>query len=169
MLEKKPLSIDDPSEYDKMKENILKSERSKKLCNVWRYIFSKHDFFEEFDVNCLANSLNISVIPEYRQLKVGSILYQYCWNILNSLKDLDYVPQKIRDYPPEILTYIIVSPHIEKMLLKKNGSIVLNKFANKDFILNGKSFADRIGDPNSSSYVCVQKFDAYRGPRNFEE
>jgi hypothetical protein len=169
MLEKRPISKDDVSEYDKVKDAILKSENARKLLSVWRYIFSKHDFFEEFDVQCLVNALHLSVVPEYRQLKVGTILFQYCLNILNNLKDLDYVPQEIRDCPPEIMAYIIVSPYTEKMLLKKEATIVLNKFANKDFILNGKSFADRIGDLNSFSYLCVQKLDAYRETRKFDK
>jgi hypothetical protein len=169
MLEKRPVSKDDPSEFDKVKETILKSENSRKLLNVWRYIYSKHDFFEEFDVKCMVKGLLLAVVPEYRQSTVATMLVQFGVNTMNNLKDLDYVPQEIRDYPPEILTYIIVSPYSKKIFFKKETTIVLNKFANKDFILNGKSFADRIGDPDSYSYLCVQKLDAYRGSRNFNQ
>jgi hypothetical protein len=169
MLEKRPVSKDDPSEFEKVKDTILKSENSRKLLSVWRYIYSKHNFFEEFGVKCMVKGLLLAVVPEYRQSNVATYLFQFGVEELKKFKDLDHVPQEIRDCPPEIMASIIVSPYSQNMVLQGDNTIVLNKFANKDFILNGKSFADRIGDPDSYSYLCVQKLDAYRGSRNFNQ
>jgi hypothetical protein len=117
----------------------------------------------------MVKGLLLAVVPEYRKLKVGSILFQFGVEELKKIKDLDHIPKEIRDCPPEIMTIIIVSPYAKNMVLQGDNTIVLNKFANKDFILNGKSFADRIGDPDSYSYLCVQKLDAYRGTRKFNQ
>jgi hypothetical protein len=167
-LEKKRVSSDEPySEFDQMKDDILKTRNSRKLLNVWRYISSKNDFFEEFGVKSLVNSLYFTIIPEYRNTKVATFLYQNSRDMLNNLKDAEDVPKEIRDEPPEILVYLLVSPYTQKMLVNKKGTAVLREFSNKNFVFDGKSFADRMGLPESCSILCAERLKPYKGPWNY--
>jgi hypothetical protein len=166
MLEKRPISKDDVSEYEKVKDTILKSKNSRNLLSVWRLIYSKHNFFEEFDVNCLVSAQYLSVVPEYRQLKVGSYLNYYLMEMLNNWEHLEHIPEDMKNCPPEILTALLVSSHSQKMISKK-GVAILEKFPHKDIVVNGKSIADWNDLPDSYSLLVAQKLDAYRGPWNF--
>jgi hypothetical protein len=167
MFEKRPLSNEDISKFEKVKDTILKSENARNLLSVWRLIYSKHDFFEEFDVKCLVNALYLSVVPEYRQLKVGSYLNYYLMEMLNNWEHLEHIPEDMKNCPPEILTALLVSSHSQKMIPKK-GFAILEKFPHKDIVINGKSIADWNGLPDSYSLLVAQKLDAYRGPWNFD-
>ncbi len=168
MLVKKPVSKDEVSEYEKVKDTILKSESSRKLLSVLRKMHTKRNFFEEFDVNCLVNATYTAVVPEYRQLKVGSYLSRYVIEMLNNWEHLEHIPEDMKNCPPEILTALLTSPYSQKFIPKK-GFAILENFQHKDIFINGKSVADWNGLPDSCSLLVAQKLNAYRGPWNFDQ
>ncbi len=168
LLVKKSHCKDELSEYDKMKDAILKSENARKLLSVLRNMHTKHNFFEEFGVKCLASAQYLSVVPEYRQLKVGSYLNYYLMEMLNNWEHLEHIPEDMKNCPPEILTALLTSPYSQKLIPKK-GFAILENFQHKDIVINGKSVADWNGLPDSCSLLVAQKLNAYRGPWNFDQ
>lgn len=136
----------------------MKTENSKKLLSVWSYINSKHDFFTEFNVDCIIHGLYTVVLPEYRNDEIADLLLRFREYVITLMPYLEEIPEEIRICPPKLDVYLIVSPHTRKICEKYDiKPELVHNFSNKYFIINGKSFADRIGDQDSYSTLCAKK------------
>lgn len=139
----------------------MKSENSRKLLDVWKYIFSKYNFFEEYNIDCYMEFGHMTITPEYRHSKIASEFFNFIlesfneWHF-NPEKAL-YIPEHLRFPPPQLGVWFATSKYSQRMVLPNPFAKPLKIYSNRDFVLNGKSFADRIGDQDSVSIIGVTK------------
>lgn len=138
-----------------MYEKYMKTENTRKLLDVWKYIDSKIDFFHEYNVKRIFNLGFGTVLPEYRDKKIASILCSFALEMFNDWyqnpEKALFIPEHLRHSPPELATYIVTSRYSQKIDENSQSAERILIIPNKDFVWNGKSFADRLGDQNSFS------------------
>lgn len=138
----------------------MKSENCKKLLDVWKYIFSKVDFFEEYNVDCYLHFEHMTVTPEYRNRRIVSEFYNYAlewfseWHF-NPVKSTLQCSLHTRTSKESTATVGRVSYDLK--IHPENRFERLKIYSNRDFVLNGKSFADRIGDQDSVAVLGFVK------------
>lgn len=161
LFQRKPKSKEEGSEYDRIKEKHMKSENCKKLLNVFKYISSKVDIFEKYDIDCYLQLGHLITLPEYRIKKVGSEMNNFIMEWFNEWhanpEKAYFIPEHLRFPPPQLCAWLLTSKYSQRIDRESPFVERLKTFSYKDFSLNGKSFADRVGDQDLVAILGVTK------------
>lgn len=122
---------------------------------------SKINLFTQFNTDCYFEIMFMATLPEYERRSIGKSLCQYSIELANELRtgtghSIDFLPQKIQDKRPKIITANMSSDYSQK-IAKSLGFITLAEFLYTNRIFRGKTYATRINNPLHQSTTLVAK------------
>lgn len=120
---------------------------------------SKVDCFEHYKVNSLLEIMFLATLPEYMRRGIGYYLCEYSIELAKRLKsgqDLEKYPAEVQKNPPQIVTALFTSINSQKIGWKL-GFTTLHQESHKNFSFQGKTYAERIGDPDCVSLSVAKE------------
>lgn len=119
---------------------------------------SKIDLFEHFQVDSLLEIMFLAVLEEYGRKGIGFNLFKHSVELGQDLKrgkDLEKYLSSC-DPCPQIVSSLLTGIGSQKVAAKLELEILYQEpFAN--FSFNGKSFAERVGDPSLVYHLAAKR------------
>lgn len=132
------------------------------MVEVEKEFCSQFNPFEEFKTNCIVKFHTVSILPEFRNKKMGSAVTTFAWQLLEELKmgiNASYFTECLRNNPPEVALTFLTHKYGARIAVKAD----FQKFvaiSHTKLFYNGRSFADRLGDSESSIMLCGKRIQA---------
>jgi len=151
VIQVKPTSTDTSSYFETFRDNHCKTENAKSLLNYMIAADSKVDLFERFNVNVLFEMTFLAVLKEYGGKGIGYNLTKYSLELAQAIKDNS--KSLLR---PHLASVLWTGTYSQKIGNKLGFKVIYEEpFANYSF--NGKTFAERNGDPKLVYHLSAKR------------
>ncbi|XP_034831087.1 uncharacterized protein [Maniola hyperantus] len=142
---------------------------SRSLIQFMANVDARCNFFEKFGVDCSLELMFLATLREHRKKKLATLLSKYSIDVARKVKDGPFAPIEVKDLGPKyshlqprkpIETY----PKICQAIWTSEGSQRIGKALNftvhltvpfSEFVFDGKTYSDRIGDDSAFCEVAA--------------
>ncbi|XP_049874770.1 uncharacterized protein LOC126372881 [Pectinophora gossypiella] len=167
----------DPSEkpfFEIFAEERCTQESSRSLINFMADVDGRCNLFEKYGVDCSLEIMFLATSRDHRRQKLGYILSKTSIDLAKKLKngpvskitlqDLgpkysSMKPRPVSDKIPKICQAIWTAEISQRIGKALNFTVHLT-VPMKEFVFNGKTYADRLGDQNAFIEVAALALDA---------
>lgn len=118
---------------------------------------SKVDVFDHFQVDSLLEIMFLAVLEEYGRKSIGLSLFKYSVELAQGLKNGFFLEFLTNNEPsPKLVSSLLTGTYSQTLGAKLGFEVIYQEpFANYSF--NGKSFAERVGDPSLVSHLAAKR------------
>jgi len=151
-------SSDAPSYFEKIQKDHFKTANANSLMDFMITADSKVNFFERYQIDSLFEIMFLAVLGEYGRKGIGLNLCKYSLEVAQSLKNGKDAEMYLRNNepPPQIATSLFTGRNTH-VIGEKLGFDVVFQEPLINYSFNGKTYSERIGDPNAVCQVAVKK------------
>lgn len=146
-----------PTYFEKFRDKC-KTDNAKSLINYMIEADSKVDIFEHFQVDSLLEIMFLAVLEEYGRKSIGLNLFKYSVELAQGLKSGKYLEDFLtnNEPSPKLVSSLLTGKYSQILGTKLGFEVIYQEpFANYSF--NGKSFAERVGDPSLVSHLAAKR------------
>jgi ribosomal protein S18 acetylase RimI-like enzyme len=157
-LQVKTPSSDAPSYFENFRDGCCATENAKCLMNYMIEADSKVDIFEHFKVESLLEIMFLAVLPEHGKRGIALELCKHSVELARELSEGCDVKEYLEEGTPrpQLVSALWTGRYSQKIGHKLGFEVIFQESFSK-FSFNGKTFCERIGDPDLVYHVAAKR------------